>query len=61
MKRPNEKDMLESLGKKVKPRERLKNEFFSSTLGNSTVDLRASTSEGFFRKNLKTSEGTRNQ
>lgn len=53
--------MLESLGKKVKPRERLKNEFFSSTLGNSTVDLRASTSEGFFRKNLKTSEGTRDQ
>lgn len=61
MKRPNEKDMLESLGKKAKPRERLKNEFFSQTLGNSTIDLRASTSEGFFRKNLKTSEGTRDQ
>ncbi|EAS03624.1 hypothetical protein TTHERM_00248400 (macronuclear) [Tetrahymena thermophila SB210] len=55
--KPTEKDLIESLGKnKLKPRERLVHT--PNTLL-PVFDLRASTSEGFFRKNVKTSESNR--
>ncbi len=57
MHKPTEKDLVNSIGvNKFKPRERLVYTPFIPA----TFDLRASTSEGFFRKNLATSEGNRN-
>ncbi|EGR32410.1 hypothetical protein IMG5_084110 [Ichthyophthirius multifiliis] len=55
--RPSEKDLITSIGaNKYKPRDRLiYTPFIVPTFG-----LRASTSEGFFRKNIITSESNRN-